>query len=220
MFKLSEKYQIDGRILKCVYIRYSPIEISTINTPNSQIYNNIHREGSVNSLLNSYRELNFDVLKAATNDRYANADIIRLLNLSVIALFSNYILTTSSVKHLEEISHALIVSLLYKVLSSSKDSDDLSIGFHRFRDRRKQELTNSKNNKGKYHLRIYLRDIFGFAEHQETATYGLGYKLTMTRNTDNAILNKANATNDAKVRVNSIEWYVLHYSPTLEKYNK
>ena len=38
MFKLSEKYEIDRRILKCDYIRYSPSEISTINTPNSQIY--------------------------------------------------------------------------------------------------------------------------------------------------------------------------------------
>ena len=37
MFKLSEKYQIDRRILKCEYIRYSPSETSTINTANSQI---------------------------------------------------------------------------------------------------------------------------------------------------------------------------------------
>ena len=27
------------------------------------------------------------------------------------------------------------------------------------------------------------KDIFGFAEHQEKATYGLGYKLIVTRNT-------------------------------------
>ena len=26
-----------------------------------------------------------------------------------------------------------------------------------------------------------LKDVFGFAEHQEKATYGLGYKLTLTR---------------------------------------
>ena len=62
MFKLSEKSEIDRRILKCDYIRYSPSEISTINTPNSQMYINIPREDSVFSLLNSYLELNFDVL--------------------------------------------------------------------------------------------------------------------------------------------------------------
>ena len=37
----SENYEIDRRILKCDYIRYSPAEISTINTANSQIYINI-----------------------------------------------------------------------------------------------------------------------------------------------------------------------------------
>ena len=29
MFKLSENYEIDRKILKCDYIRYSPAEIST-----------------------------------------------------------------------------------------------------------------------------------------------------------------------------------------------
>ena len=220
MFKLSENYEVDRRILKCDYIRYSPAEISTINTANSQIYINIPREDSVISLLNSYLELNFDVLQAATNNRYADANDIRLVNLGPIALFSNYKLTTSSGKHLEEISHAHIVSLMYKLLTSSKDSDDLSIGFDRDRGRRKRELTNNKNIKGKYHIRIYLKDIFGFAEHQEKGTYGLGYKLTMTRNTDNAVLNKVAATNIGKVKINSLDWYIPHYSPNLEEYNK
>ena len=219
MFKLSEKYEMDRKILKCDYIRYSPSEISTINTPNSQIYINIPREDSVISLLNSYLELNFDVLQAVAGNRYADGADIRLVNLAVIALFSICKLTTSSGKHLEEINHAHIVSLMYKLLSSSKESDHLSFGFDRSRDR-KRELTNNKNIEGKYHLRIYSRDIFGFAEHQETTTYGLGYKLTLTRNTDNAVLNKANATNNAKIKINSLEWYVPHYTPSLNEYNK
>ena len=143
MFKLSENYEIDRRILKRDYIRYSPAEISTINTANFQIYINIPREDSVISLLNSYLELNFDVL----HDRYVDANDIRLVNLGPIALFSNYKLTTSSGKHLEEISHGHIVSLMYKLLTSSKDGDDLSIGFDRNRGRRKNELTNNKSIK-------------------------------------------------------------------------
>ena len=163
MFKLSEDYEKDRRILKCDYIRYSPAEISTINTANSQIYINIPREDSVISLLNSYIELNFDVLRVDNSNRYVDANGIRLVNLGPIALFSNYKLTTSSGKHLEEISHAHIVSLMYKLLTSSKDSDDLSIGFDRNRGRRKNEITNNKTIKGKYHIRIYLKDIFGYA---------------------------------------------------------
>ena len=220
MFKLNEKYEIDRKILKCDYIRYSPSEISTINTPNSQIYINIPREDSVISLLNSYIEINFDVLKAATGNRYADADDIRLINLGPIALFSNYKLTTSSGKHLENIDHAHIVSLMYMLLSSSRDSDDLSIGFNRSRDKRKEELLNNKSQKGKFHLRIYLKDIFGFAEYQEVGTFGLSYRLTLTRNSDNAVLNKNNTTNNAKIKINGIEWYVPHYVPSIDEYNK
>ena len=109
MFKISEKYEIDRRILKCDYNRYSPSEMSTINTPNSQIYINIPREDSVISLLNSYLELNFYVLHAATGNRYVDGDDIRIVNLGPIALFSNQKLTNSSGKHLEGINHTHIV---------------------------------------------------------------------------------------------------------------
>ena len=90
MFKLNERYQIDRRIQKCDYIRYSPSEISTINTANSQIYMNIPGEDSVIFLLNSCLELNFDVLQAASNNRFVDASDIRLVNLGPIALFSKF----------------------------------------------------------------------------------------------------------------------------------
>ena len=168
-------------------------------------------------MLNSYLELNFDVLHTATKNRYADGNDIRLVNLGSIALFSNYKLKTSSGKHLENIDHAHIVSLMYKLLTSSKGSDDLSICFDRDRNRRQRELTNNKSQKGKYHVRIYLKDVFGFAEYQEKATYGLGYKLTMTRNTDNAVLNKGNAINNGKIKISAIEWYVPHYTPSMQQ---
>ena len=217
MFKLNEKFENNRDILKCDFIRYSPSEIGTINTANSQVYNNIPREDSVISLLNSYLELNFDVLHAATNNRYVDGNDIRLVNLRSIGLFSNYKLTTSSEKHLENIDHAHIVSLMYKRLTSSKGSDDLCICFDRDRNGRQRELTNNKSQKGKYHVRIYLKDVFGFAEYQDKGTYGLGYRLTLTRNSDNAVLNKGNAINNAKIKIIAIEWYVPHYTPSMQQ---
>ena len=76
MFKLSERYQTDRNFLKCDYIRYSPTEISTINTDNFQIFINIPREYSLIYLFKSYLDLNFDVLNAATNNRYVDVDDI------------------------------------------------------------------------------------------------------------------------------------------------
>ena len=217
MFKLNEKYEINRDVLKCDYIRYSPSEISTINTTISQVYINIPREDSVISLLNSYLELDFDVLHAGTHNRYVDGNNIRLVNLGPIALFSNYKLTTSSGKRLENFDHAHIVSLMYKLLTSSKGSDDLSIGFDRDRNRRQRELTNNKTQKGKYHVRIYLKDVFGFAEYQIKGTYELGYKLTLTRNTNNAVVNKDNAIKLGRTKINAIQWYVPHYTPSIQQ---
>ena len=168
-------------------------------------------------MLNSYLEIKFDVLHAATNNRYVDGNEIRLVNLGPIALFSIYKLTTSSGKHLENVDHAHIVSLMYKLLTSSRGSDDLSIAFDRDRKRRQRELTNNKTQKGKFHVRIYLKDVFGFAEYQEKAIFGLGYKLTLTGNSDNAVLNKGNAINNGKNKIIAIEWYVPHFTPSMQQ---
>ena len=97
-------------ILKSDYIRYSPLEISTIKTANCQIYIKIPREDSVISLLFSYLDLKFDVLHAANNNRYVDINDKSLANLGLIASFSNYKLPTSPGKHLEDISrqHSLV----------------------------------------------------------------------------------------------------------------
>ena len=60
-----------------------------------------------------------------------------------------------------------------------------------------------------------LKDGFGFAVHQEKATYGLGQKITLTRNTDNAVLDKDNATNFGKNEVVAFDWYIPHYMPSI-----
>ena len=92
---------------------------------------------------------------------------------------------------------------MYKFLTTARGCDDLSIGFHRDRDTRQRDLTNNKKIKGKVHVRIFLKDIFGFAEHQEKATYGLGKMLTLTKKIDSAVLNRDNAINNAKIKINT-----------------
>ena len=132
-------------------------------------------------------------------------------------MFSSFELTTSSGKHLEDVSHAHIVALLYKLLTSSKNSDDLSIGFDRSRNRRRDELALNKNVKGNYHLRIMLKYVFSFAECQEKATYGLGYKLTLTSNTDEAVIDKAGGIADARIKIDHIHWHIPHYRASIQQ---
>ena len=85
MFKLNEKYEVDRRILKCDYKRYSRAETSTINTPNSQISFNTPREDTVIFLLNRYLDLKFELVKKTDNYRNANGKDIKLVNLGPIA---------------------------------------------------------------------------------------------------------------------------------------
>ena len=170
MFKLHEKHEIIRRILKCDYIRHSPSEINTINNANFQIYINIPKDDSVVSLLIKYNSLNFDVVHAATGNRYADSNDTRVTNLARIISFSKYKLSSNSGKHLKDISHAHTVSPVYKPITSTTDTDDLSIGFDRDLDRRQRELTHYKIKKSKFHLTIYSKDIFGFAERQKKTT--------------------------------------------------
>ena len=60
-----------------------------------------------------------------------------------------------------------------------------------------------------------LKDVFVFSQCQEKGTFGLGYKLTLTKNIDNAVLKKDNAINNAKIKNNAKEWYVPHYTPSI-----
>ena len=62
-----------------------------------------------------------------------------------------------------------------------------------------------------------LQGKFGFAEHQEKATYGLGYKLTSTRKKDGAVLDKAAGIADARIKTDHIHWYVPPYTTSIQQ---
>ena len=59
---------------------------------------------------------------------------------------------------------------MYKLITSAKNTDQLSFGFDRVRFGRQRELSPNKNTKRKDHLTIMLEDVFGFAKHQEKDT--------------------------------------------------
>ena len=61
-----------------------------------------------------------------------------------------------------------------------------------------------------------LRSLFGFADHQEKATYGFGYKLTLTMNSNNADSNTAEAIADAKVVIGTYLILLLLFPTNLQ----
>ena len=76
---------------------------------------------------------------------------------------------------MESIDDPEVAYLLYILKKSSKGGDDLPIGFHRNTETREPELTIVETAIGTYQNGLYLRDVFHFAEHQEKATFWLGF---------------------------------------------
>ena len=62
-----------------------------------------------------------------------------------------------------------------------------------------------------------LKDIFGLAEHQEKAIFGLGYKLTLTKNKKDAFINKTAGFADVRIQNDHIHWYVPHYTTSIQQ---
>ena len=51
----------------------------------------------------------------------------------------------------------------------------------------------------------------------EKAIYALGYKLILTKNSDNAVLKKKIATAIGKIKIISLDWYVPHYTASIDQ---
>ena len=144
------------------------------------------KEDAYICLQHSFISVEFEVLK---NDdtRYAGGEERSLVNFGPVALFSEAKLTTSSGKHLEKVDNLHPICLLYKLLTSSQQTSQLMYGIEESTTIRTQELTNHKTEKGTFFVRIKLKDLFGFAD-QEKITYGLGYTLTLKRNSSNDVV--------------------------------
>ena len=188
--------------------------MATINNTNSNTTISFPREDAYICLQNSFISLEFEVLKN-NNTRYADGDEIGLVNFGPISLFSEAKLTISSGKHLEKVDNLHLISLMYKLLTSTKSTSQLMYGFEENLSVRRQELTNNKNEKGTFFVRIKLKDLFGFAD-QEKITYGLGYTLTLKRNNNNDAILRSVGVDAAKVVIKDIGWYIPHYVPSLE----
>ena len=107
---------------------------------------------------------------------------------------------------------------MFKLKISFKFTYDLYIGFDCDRVRRQPELTNRKFIIARNHVRIMLKDVSCFKEHQEKATFGLGHKLTLTRNNNVAVLDKTGKLPDARSKIDNIHWYLLHYTPSISQH--
>ena len=215
MFSLKNKYTLEKPIHKIDFIKYSPSSLATVNNANSNISVSLPREDAYICLQNSFISLEIEVLKN-NNTRYTNGDETSLVNFGPISLFREAKLTTSSGKHLEKVDNLHPISLMIKLLTSTSQTSQILYGFDESTTIRRQELTNNKNEKGTFFVRIKLKNLFGFAD-QEKITYGLGYTLTLKRNTNNDAILRGAGVDAAKVVVENQQLVlnqILNKDPT------
>ena len=106
--------------------------MNLVSGENNPTFIHIPREDSAISLKDTKNELDFNVThRTGAHYRYDDGDHIQLVNLGSIAFLNKYRLTSSSGKEIEKIDNAHVICSKHKLISSSRDSDDLSIGFHR-----------------------------------------------------------------------------------------
>ena len=146
LFSLKNKYTLEKPIHKIDFIKYNPSSLATINNANSNVSISLPREDAYICLQNSFISLEFEVHEN-NNTRYTNGDEISLVNFEPISLFSEAKLTTSSGKHLEKVDNLHLISLMYKLLTSTSQTSQLLYGFEESTTIRRQELTNNKMRK-------------------------------------------------------------------------
>ncbi len=220
MFQIDRPVLIDRSLFKKDFRNYEPPSLATINTTNSIISIDIPREDSYISLHDSYLKIELQVVKNADDTLYADGNGICLVNLGPIALFSQATLTTSSGKMIESVEQPHITTLMYKMLSDGegdlmtyfeKDTQDAAV----VNTERRNRLLNNTPEKGTVFVRILLKDLFGYVEHQDKITYGLGYKLKL-RMADHANVIFRTIADVAKLTINALSLYVSHYTPSIE----
>ena len=137
------------------------------NQPIQQIHNDIPKEDTVYPMKGSYFEKLVDA-KQIKNHDFANGTDLCSFNLNQISLNPQFNLTTIGGKHCENIGLGYTVCSLYKLLSLSKNHEELSVGFDMNRAKRVTELMN-KACIGIFSCsQEFPRVFFGFAEHQDT----------------------------------------------------
>ena len=106
MTRRNERSDVNRSILNCDFFGFTPPSTPNVNNCQEAIPNFFSRGESVLSLKHSYLELDFEVTQSHIDGLEAGI-LIRLINFAAIALISEYELTTSSGRHLENSEHAL-----------------------------------------------------------------------------------------------------------------
>ena len=217
-FNLDTTYGYNNDIHKSKIIKYKPNNLATMNTIKTNIDIILNREENHLNLRDSYLEIEF-VVSDDAGGVFANDANIRLVNYSMMELFSSVKLEPSGGRTIEYIDHCHPNLLMYKLLTSTVD--EYESGFVKNQGNRDSQLKGDHiaAQRGHLYMMIKMSDLFGFVNDLEKIIYGLGFKLILKRNNNCRALNRVNANpgavgNDAIIKIRDISWCVPSVDPS------
>ena len=222
----------DDSIYEYEYKEYNPI-VGTNYTSGSVVIT-IEAQDIYTHPSESFLIIDGWLEKADGSGRYANADIITLINNGMMYLFSDvrYHLASHEIEVLQNPGHATTMLGMLKYTDDfsksqglnqlwAKDTTDAAVlagdnTNHGFKLRHDYIINTAEDdaNKGNFSFKIPLKHFLGFCEDYTKVLYGMQQRLTLTlANNDNPIF-KAAATDAGKVVINKIRWFMSHVIPS------
>ena len=217
-FNLDTTYSYNNDIHKSKIIKYKPNNLASLITINTNINIILNREENHLNLRDSYLEIEF-VVSDDAGGVFANDANIRVVDYSMMALFSSVKLETSGGRTIEYIDHCHPSLLIYKLLDST--DDEYESGFVRNQGNRDSQLKvdHIAAQRGHMNMMIKMSDLFGFVNDLEKIIYGLGLKLILKRNNNDRAVYRVNANpgavaNDSIIEIRHISWCVPSIDPS------
>lgn len=161
---------------------------------------------------------------------YTNADLVALTNNGVMHLFDSFRYDLGG-KEIETVRYPGQSLTMLKALTVSddqsrteglnemwaKDSSGTAALTNTGFATRQSWIIQSPQEKGRFQVRIPLKEIFGFCEDYTKVVYGLKQQLTLKRKADTDAIFKAAAADDGKITLDKISWYLPIVEPNDEE---
>ena len=175
-----------------------------MNTVNTKINKILNREEDPFNIRDSYLEIEFTVTDNA-GDVFANDANIRLVNYSMVALFSSVKCEISGVMTIEFIDHCHPNLLINKLLTVTNDEYESGFVTNQVNRDSKHKGDHIATERGNMYMMIKMSDLLGFVKDLEKIICVLGFKFILKReNIDRALL-RVYPNSDAIASDNNME---------------
>ena len=232
ILQITEDIPVDDSIYEYEYKEYNPIVGTDLNR--GSIVLTIESQDIYTHPAESFLIIEGQLIINANNNAYGNADVITLINNSMMYLFSDIRFHLASheievlqnpgqattmlgvLKYPDDFSKSQGLNQLWLKDENSglavidNNNADYNEGFFK----RHSYIIGLPHPKGTFSFKIPLKHFLGFCEDYKKILYGMQQKLTLTRTSDNNAIFRANAIANGKIRLDRIRWFMPHVIPS------